>query len=376
MRVSARLVDARTGYSLWTDEYQRDVTDVFAVQDEVTAAIVGALRLQLAPQPAGSPSQHETRDVMARDAYLQGRFYFEKRDEENLLKAVTFFEQAVARDSMYAAAWAGLSESYAFLATFGYRAPAEMVPKARAAADRAVILDSTIAETHTAKGFTQLFYGWDYPGAEREFKRAIELNPQYAPARLFLGWDYVAQGRLDDAVKALENARDLDPLSLILNARLATMLYLQRRYPEALAQARKTLAMDSDYTLARTELARDFMASGRCKDALAEAERASAQVGDYERTILWYAHAICGQRALAEQELQRLLARARTGYVAGDVISMLYVALGDKEKALDWLERAYEQNAWAMYAIKAEPMFDPIRNEPRFQALEKKMGLR
>ncbi|HVP71628.1 MAG TPA: tetratricopeptide repeat protein, partial [Gemmatimonadaceae bacterium] len=350
MRVSARLVDARTGYQIWADEYQRDVADVFAVQDEVTAAIVGALRLRFAPSSSASSAPHETRDVMARDAYLQGRFYFEKRDEQNLDKAVTFFSQALARDSMYAAAWAGLSETYAFLATFGYRSPAEMVPKARAAAERAVLLDSTIAETHTAKGFTMLFYGWDYPGAEREFKRAIEANPQYAPARLFLGWDYLAQGRLDDAVKALETARELDPLSLILNTRLATMLYFQRKYPEALNQARQTLAMDSGYALARYELARGYLASGRCKDALAEAEQGSAQVGDYERTIFWYAHAICGQRALAEQQVQHLVARARTGYAAADVISMLYVALGDKPRALDWLERAYDQNAWAMYA--------------------------
>jgi len=375
MRVSARLVDARTGYQIWADEYQRDVADVFAVQDEVTAAIVGALRLRFAP-PVEAAAPHETRDVAARDLYLQGRFFFEKRDEQNLDTAASFFARAIARDSLYAAAYAGLSETYAFLATFGYRSPAEMAPKARAAAAKAVLLDSTIAETHTAKGFTMLFYDWDYPGAEAEFKRAIELNPQYAPARLFLGWDYVAQGRIDEAVKALQDARDIDPLSLILNTRLASMYNLQRDYAREIAQARQTLAMDSTYALARFELARGYLASGRCKEAIAEAERGLAQVGDYERIVLWYAHARCGQRALAVQELERLLARSRTGYVSADVVSKLYVALGDRQKALDWLERAYDQNTWAMYLIKVEPMFDPLHGEPRFEALVQKMNLR
>jgi tetratricopeptide (TPR) repeat protein len=154
------------------------------------------------------------------------------------------------------------------------------------------------------------------------------------------------------------------------------MLYLQRRFPESIAEARKTLAMDSDYALARFELAREYLASGDCKQAVAEAERGSPQVGNYERLILWYAYARCGQRPRAEQEMRRLLEQARTGYVSADVIALLYTGLGDKQKALDWLERAYQQNAWAMYVIKAEPMFDPLHGEPRFEALVRKMNLR
>jgi len=375
LRVNARLVDVSSGYQLWSDEYQRDETDVFQVQDELTRAIVAALQIHLTASGGAAIAKRGTANLDAYNLYLQGRFFYEKRSEDGLVRAAQYFEQAIKLDSGFAAAYAGLAESYGLLGSFGFRAPLEMYPKAKPAALRALALDSTLAEGHTALGFINLFYDFAYDSGYQQLTRAIELNPQYAPARLFRSWYFMAVGKREEAVQEIDRARTIDPLSLIINTRYGTMLYFARHYDSATVQLRYTLELDPGYGLAHMQLSRAYLAQNRCADALREASVGGVGAGNYEGANVGYAAAKCGDTVLARRELQQRLAMAEQHYVPADVIARLYAGLGEKSKALDWLDRAYRQDTWSLMLLQVEPMYDNLRSEPRFQALVKKMRL-
>jgi len=373
LRVTARLVDASNGYQVWSDEYERDLTDVFAVQDDLTKAIVAALKVNLS---GGTPvaAKHGTSNLEAYNLYLQGRYNYETRTEGGLQKAAELFQQAIALDSNYALAYSGLADSYAFLSAFGYAAPKEMFPRATTATLHALAIDSTLVEAHTSLAFIRLFYDWDFPGAQQEFTRAIAINPRYAPTRLFHSWYYIAAGQPDSSVAEIQRARDLDPLSLIINTRYGTMLHLARRNEEAAAQLMHTLALDSTYELAHAQLARVYYQLHRCPDALREVAKMK-DTWNYEGRTVGFTYAACGDRAKAESLLTALQDRSRTQYVVPDAITALYAGLRDREHALSWLERSYDERVWSLFLLKVEPIYDSIRDDPRFVALEKKVGL-
>ncbi len=375
IRVTARLEDVN-GYLIWSERYDRSETDVFAMQDELTRAIVSALQLRLSASGGAAIAKRGTANVDAYNLYLHGRYFYEKRSEEGLVKAVENFSHAIELDPNYAAAYAGLADSYSLLSTFGFRAPRDMFPKAKVAALRALALDSMLAEAHTSLGFIQLFYDFDYASGYRELTRAIELDPTYAPARLFRSWYFVAAGQLDSAVADVQRAKADDPLSLIINTRLGTMLFWTRNYDSSAVQLHHTLELDSTYALAHSQLSRAYLMLHRCPDAIREAQKYSAVVGNYESANLGYSAAVCGDTALARRELQMRLDELKTRYVSPDVIARIYAGLGDKAQALDWLEKAYDQRTWSLFLLKAEPMYDNLRGEPRFQALVTKMGLK
>jgi TolB-like protein len=377
LRVGAHLINADSGYDLWSDEYERDVRDVFAVQDEITRAIVGALRVKLGAA-AGAPLRRpSTTSPEAHDLYLHGRFFYEKRSEDGLRKALRFFQQAIAQDSVYALAYSGLADTYNFLAAFGFDPPHDMVPRAKAAALRALQLDSMLPEAHTSLGFTTLFYDWDWPAADREFSRALAFDSTFTPALLYHGWYNVAVGRLDAAIRDLERALSIDPLSLILNTRLATMLHWARRYDAAVAQLRRTLAIDSSYDLAHAQLAREYVQLGRCTDALAELRgRTGVFAPYYEGSIVGYAAGFCGRTTEARQSLDTMLARIERGmYVSPEAVAIVYAGLGDKDQAFAWLDRAFDDRTWSLYLLRVEPMLDGLRGDPRFAALIRRVGL-
>src|SRR5437773_4023534 len=255
MRVSVQLINAETGYHVWSDEYDRDTRDVFAVQDEIARAIVGALRVRLSGAAGGSLVKRSTGSPEAHDLYLQGRYFFARRDSTSLRKAQDYFERAIQKDSSYALAWAGLSDAYSHIGVFGYVPPRAVYAKAKAAALRALALDSTLAGAHTSLGFITLFYDWDWPTAGRHFDRALALDPRYPDAHLFHGWYFVATNRMDDAIREVQTAVNLEPFSSVNNARLSSMLFYARRYTEAVAQARRLREMDSMVSQVRVELA-------------------------------------------------------------------------------------------------------------------------
>ncbi len=376
LRVSTQLISAANGYHLWSDEYERDDRDVFAVQDEIARAIVGALRVKLTGAATASLVKRSTASPEAHDLYLQGRYFYEKRDEVGLRKAKEYFERAIQKDSSFALAYSGLSDTYSFLSAFGYVAPRDIFPQAKAAALRAIQLDSTLVEAHTSLAFVSLFYDWDWAAAAREFDRALALNAQYAPAHLFHAWYFVAVGKLNDAISELRRARELDPLSLIINTRLATMLFWARRYDEALAQSRHTLELDATYLPAREAASRAYLLLGRCAEALGQIEHGPELTAGWARADLGYTYARCGRRTEALAELEHLGAEAKEGqYISRYALAMIWAGLGDKERAFAELDSAYEERAFSMFLLRVEPAFDGMRADPRFARLVKKVGM-
>ncbi|PYP56819.1 MAG: hypothetical protein DMD40_09705 [Gemmatimonadetes bacterium] len=379
-RVSAQLIDVAKGSELWSAEFDRDARDrdVFAVQDEITRAIVAALRVHLSGPASAALAKRSTGSPEAHDLYLQGRYFFARRDSASLAKARDYFGQAIQKDSSYALAWAGLSDAYSHLAVFGYVPPRVVYARAKAAALRALALDGTLAEAHTSLGFMALFYDWDWAAAGREFDRALALDPGYPDAHLFHGWYFVATNRMDDAIREVQNAVTLDPFSSVNNARLASMLFLARRYDAALVQSRRVLELDSLFQgpATRAELARAYLWLGRCAESLAELEGKPVF-----STIAWggflgYAYAKCGRRAQALAELDRLGAVAREGrYVSHYALAMIHVGLGDNERALAELDSAYVERPWTMFTLRVDPTFDGLRADPRFERLLKRVGL-
>jgi len=376
MRVSVQLINAETGYHVWSDEYDRDARDVFAVQDEIARAIVGALRVRLSGGAGGSLVKRSTGSPEAHDLYLQGRYFFARRDSASLRKAQAYFEQAIQKDSSYALAWAGLSDAYSHRAVFGYVPPASMYAKAKAAVLRALALDSTSAEAHTSLAFITLFFDWDWRTAGRELDRALALDPRYPDAHLFHGWYFVATNRLDDAVSELQSAVKLDPFSIVNNARLASMLFYSRRYNEAVAQSRQVLELDLRFLQGHAELARADLQLGRCVEALAEFEQVGVMTGAAFRGLLGYAYARCGHRAQAFAELSHLETEQKQGQVVSHYdVAMIYAGLGDTDRAFAELDSAYAERPWAMFVLRVDPAFDGLRADPRFGRLLKKVGL-
>ena len=374
-RVVAHLINARTGYDLWSDVYERDARDVFAVQDEIVRAIVGALRVRLAG-PVGTPLvRRATASPEAHELYLQGRYFYEQRSRAGLEKGMAFFQQAIAKDSGYALAYAGLADSYDFLTTFGYATPREMFPLAKAAAARAIQLDSTLPEAHTTLGFIALFYDWDWGTADREFRRALALDSTFTPALLYHAWYDVAVGKPEDGIRDMEQARAMDPLSLVLNTRLGTMYYWARHYDLAVAQVQRVLVLDSTYYLASSDLGRAELALGHCAEALRAVARRQ-EFFNYEAYIAGGAYAHCGRRADAQATIATLEERRRQGlYASPEAIALVFAALGERDSMFAWLERAYEERTWSLYLLKVEPQFDGVRGDPRFVDLVRRVGL-
>ena len=377
-RVSAQLIDVATGKELWSDQFEPDPRnhDVFAVQDSITRAIVRELRVKLSVGTSALLGKRATASEEAHNLYLQGRYFFAKRDSAGLRKAQEFFEQAIQQDSAYALAFAGLSDAYSHQSVFGFAAPHDNFPRAKAAALRAVALDSGLAEVHTSLAFIALFYDWDWPTAGRELDRALAIDPRYPDAHLFRAWYFVATNRMNEAVEEGRKAVSLDPFSLVNNLRLVDFLYFAHRYDEAFEQSRRILERDSTHYAARLEAGRAYAGLGQCAQSLAEYELAGQ--GPFATTYqgeLGYTYARCGHRAEAFAELARLRARASQGwYVSHFGLARILAGLGDKEAAFAELERAYSERAWPMFYLRVEPAFDSLRTDPRFTRLIEKVG--
>jgi TolB-like protein/Tfp pilus assembly protein PilF len=371
VRITVQLINALNDAHLWAETYDRSLIDTFAVESDVAQKIASSLAAKLSGAEKQAIAARPTENTQAYQLYLKGRFFWNKRTGADLKTAAEFFQHAADADPTYSGAYAGLAQTYLLIPVFGAGRPRDYFPKAGIAARRAVELDETSSEGHTALGMLQLFE-YKFESSEQEFRRAIELNPNYATAHHWFGNSLlVTLGRFDQAIKENERAVELDPLSLIINADLGSTLMVARRYDQAIAQLRKTLSLDSNFAYARWNLGEALYFKGELPAAIAEFEKAAALDDDPEiLALLSRAYAESGKKEKALEILEKLKAADRQVYVRHYVFTIIYIGLGDKNTAMDYLEKASEagetpDTTW----LRVDPLFDPLRNEPRFQQL-------
>jgi serine/threonine-protein kinase len=370
--VLTSLYDAKTGERLWTNRYERNWGAVLALQAEIAGAIVEQLHLELlADERAKLASRHSV-SAEAYDSYLKGRHFFDLRTAASLEQAVIHFRRALTIDSMYARAYAGLADTYSILAWTGERAPNELFVLAEQAARRALAVDSTLAEPHLSLGIIRTFHTWDWAAADRAIARAIAVDSTMAQAWFFRAWEYVARGRMNSAMAALQRARSLEPLALITNARIGTLLAYMREYEAADSALRATLEIDPAYPVARVQRARVLSMQGRHEEAIAMLPSDSVRLGSYESGVAGFVLARAGRRDAALTAARALESRV---YVPAEGVAAIYAGLGDRVSALTWLEKAVETRGVGLIFLDTEPMYESLRDDPRFRAVVARVGL-
>jgi serine/threonine-protein kinase len=372
LAIHVELADAGNGWRLWGARYERSIGDLLAVQEEIAREIATNLRLTLEPEQKKRLSKRYEADREAYPLYLKGRFHWNKSTVPNLKKALEYFQEAIEKDPTYALAWAGVSDCYAMLGMDRYAAlpPREAYPKAKAAAVRALEIDDALAEAHTSLAYA-LLIDWDWGGAEEEFRRAIQLNPDYAQAHHFFGFLLSARGRSEESLAQFRQAFEIDPLSLIINCDYGWAFYCARRYDEAAEQLHRTLEMDANFAQAYLWLGLVRQAQGRWNES-AEAFEKGAQLTSGSPTMrsgLAMTRALGGDTAEAKRLLAEMDERAKTGYVPMVTMVQIQVALGDNDRAFEWLEKAFAYRASFMMPLPVYPFFDSIRGDPRFDDL-------
>ncbi len=379
LRITAQLIDVRRQEPIWTEDYDRELQEIFAIQNDIAQRVAAALQAEL---PRGDKRRIEkkpTENFEAYTSYLKGRFFWNKRTVEGLKKGIAYFEQAIAQDSAYALAYAGLADSYALLGTveYGGLAAKEAIPKAKAAAEKALALDDQCAEACASLANIRYTYEWDWPAAEQEFKRALVLNPNYTMARHWYAHYLAARGRLDEAVAEIKLAQELDPLSLIINTTVGMVFYFARRPDQAIEQLRKTLEIDPNFVATQLQLGVFFVQQQRFAEAIAEFQKAINLAGEnpISLALLGHAYAASGKRSEAFAILAKLQQPAFRPFVSPSHLALVYLGLGDKDRVFEWLEKAYEERVNYLTYLKVEPLFDNLRSDPRFAALLKKMRL-
>ncbi len=373
LRITAQLIDARSDAHIWAEKYSGTLDDVFDIQEKVSRAIVDALKLNLTldekPRRPVNPEAHE--------AYLKGRFYWNKRTAKDLEAAIGYFKQAIEKDPGYALAYDGLASTYVALSEYALVPPKEAMPKAEAAAHKALELDAALAGAHAVLGLIKWRFEYNWAGAEREFRRAIELDPGNQTAHHWYTLLLFRLGRLDEALAEITRARELDPLSLIISTVVGVVLRYRRQYDEAVVQHKKTLELDAGFPEAHLQLGWAYERQGRFDKAIEEFQEASVLAGSrgYGLPETGYAYARSGNKGEATRILNELLGLSRHAYSVSSGIALVYCGLGDKDNALGWLERAYQERAMYSASLKVSPVWDDLRSDPRFTALLRKMGL-
>ena len=376
LRITAQLVDVASGYQLWSAKFDRDLDDIFAIQDEIALAIVDRLKIKLLGQEKSKLMKRHTADQVAHNLYLKGLYFWNRRLEGGMKKAMDYFRQAIERDPGYALAYVGMADTYNITGLFGFSPPRETFSKAKAAAKKTLEIDDTIGEAHASLAFSTAFFDWNWSMAEREFKRAIELNPDCATAHHWYAIYLWAVGRFDESIEEAERARELDPLSLIINTLAGIAYYFARRYEESIAQIKKALEMDPNFLLANTYIVLPYVECGMYDDAIGIMRRAESLAAEHTYT-LGYFGGVYGRAGL-EDEALRILGRidelARERYVSALHRANLLVGMGRFDEALTDMERAYEERCPINSFSKTIPYFDRLQPNPRFQALLKKIG--
>jgi len=381
VRVSARLVRTSDGTSLWADRFEEKFTNIFAVEDAVAEKV--ARTTVLAMNGAGEAPTTErltkryTENNEAYEAYLKGRYMWNKRTVDSLQKALGYFQQALRLDPNYSLAYVGLADTYTLLSFFTLAAPSDAFPKAKEAAEKALAIDPTLAEAYTALGQYKAYYEWDWNGAEVEFQKGIALNPNYPLLHHWRSLNLIAMGRMDEARAAMQRALELDPLLLVSNVNLGRIDYYEGRYDQAIKQYQRALELDKDFMRTHLRMGLAYVQQGRYHEALTEYNKALEIAGDTPQIRAHIAHvlAISGKRSEALIELAKLQERAKRQYVPPYDIALIYVGLGENDKAFAWLEKAYDDHSTEMIYFKVDPLLAPLHSDPRYQNLLRRMKL-
>ena len=376
VRITAQLIDARTDKHLWAESYERDLRDVLALQADVARAIAGEIQIKLTAQEQARLAGTRPVNPQAYESYLKGRFYWNKRTPAGLMKGMEYFNQSIQQDPTNSLAYAGLADSYNQLAYRGVLAPSEAYPRATAAATKALEINNVLAEAHAALGFIRFNYDWDWEGAERELRLAIQLNPSYAEAHHSYSHYLIDTGRMGESLAESKRAIEDDPLSLIVSTHLGFNYTFARQYVLAIDQLKKTLEMDPSYYSAHLKLGQAYLCKGAFPEALGELQQAKSLSDENQEAValLAVAYARSGRRGEAVKLLDELKRKSQRTYVPSYYMATIYTGLGDREQALVCLEKAYEQRDNGLVELKADPIFDTLRSDPRFQDLLRRVG--
>ena len=374
--ISAEMVDAGDGSHVWGGRFVHPRADVLALVEEVAGEIVAGLRPKLTRGERMTLARRYTEDVEAYHLFMKGRYLWNKRSTKDILQAVEYFEQAARLDPNYAPAYVGLADSYSLLRTRAGLAPLAASPRIKLLLQKALELDETLAEAHASMGYFMTSFEWDWRGAEGEFRRAIELNPNCVTAHHWYSLYLRALGRSDEALAEIQSAQRLDPLSPIISGGVGMAYYFARQYERALAALRAALELDPNFPGLLGNLGQVYLQMGLHAEALTEHLRLTSVYDDHEAwTLLGFSYASTGQKGKATKILERLLAASRRGYIPPFYLALLYIGLGETDAAFYWLDRAYQSRDGDLTTIKVDPRMDGLMPDPRFTRLLRKLGL-
>lgn len=377
LRITAQLVNAADGYQIWSEKYDRDFDDIFSIQDEISLAIVENLKVELLGDEKAKLVKRFTEDQDAYHMYLKGRYFWSRRHEGGMNKAVEYFRQAIEQDPLFAFPYVGIADSLNLLGFFGFIPPNTAFPKAKDAANKALEIDNTLGEAYASLAWISSMYDWDWATAEKQFDKSIALNPNYATAHSWYALYLALMGRHDDAVSEVEKGLELDPLSLIINSVLGLTLFTARRYDEAVLQFKKTLEMEPDFQLALNWLGLAYISLGKAGDAVLYLEKAMQLPGGkiYAAGFLGMSYAQSGQKEKALDVLSQVDTLLENGYAVLLHKAFLYMGLGEMDRAFETLEKAFKGRESQLVFFKEMPFLDPLRSDPRCGQLLKKIGL-
>ncbi len=378
VRITSQLTEVATGLSLWSGRFDRELTDVFALQDEISDEIVATLKEKFGTAARRSSVHHPTENLEAYNNYLKGRYFWNRRTEVGLRKGIEFFERAIAADPEYSRAHAGLADSYVILGVYGGQPPREVMPKARASALEALRLESGLAEAHTSLACVQAVFDWDWDTAEASFQRAIDLDPDYATARQWYAMNLLTpRRRFDEAEDQLEQAQALEPLSTVVSTSRGLLALYRGDLDRAVTLQLDTLALDPNFAVAHYFLGLTHAARGEFEEAIAELEtsRSLSRESNEILAALATTHARAGDRAQANALTQTLLSRFRRSYVSATLLAQIYAALEDRERTMEWIHKAHHDQAAELIWIGLRPVFRWLVGDPAFDTMLRTLGL-
>jgi DNA-binding winged helix-turn-helix (wHTH) protein/TolB-like protein/Tfp pilus assembly protein PilF len=377
VRVTVQLVNVKDGSPLWAYKCDYQGTDIFTVQDSISEQIAAALALQLTSEEKQHLTKRYTESTEAYQLYAKGRFFWDKRTESSLKKSIECFEQALKIDENYALAYAGLADAYAILNFYSALQMKDAYPKARAAAEKALALDNSLAEAHTVLAYVKEQYDWDWTGAEEEFKRAIELNPNYATAHQYYSEYLAFLGRTEESINHITRAQELDPNSLVINTEIGFPYLCARQYDNAIEKFRQALEREPNFPFALYQTARCYDQKAMFNEAITEYRKAIALSGGSSvmTARLGYTYALAGRKAEAKAALEELFAASKQRHISPYLIATIYSGLGDKDKAMMWMEKAYEVKDGMLVMLRVDAHLDGLRSDSRFQDLMRRVGL-